>query len=285
VTTFSASNVAISSASPTLGGSPVTGSVKLKEAQSAYSGSLTAYAAVWMLPNVAGGSTSIGITVTNGAIGNTLTGLLAWEVSGLGTTPLLDASSAQSGASASATSGTTGATTQNAEIILGVLIGLDALTGTPTTPAGYTNLNVLQASSAACGGYQVQSSAGGTYTYANANGGSDPWAGVVVTVYNEAGAHTATGHLTVTPSLSATRAGGRFRTPALSVTPALTATAVDHPVARVFTLPGVAIPGSAVPGVMEPGLPRGPVNTSGPPAVFTLGVPYFRWAAGTPYLS
>lgn len=53
-----------------------------------------------------------------------------------------------------------------------------------------------------------------------------------------------------------------------------------------FTLPGVAIPGLAVPGVMDPGLPVGPsAPATGPAAVFTTGIPYFRWVTGTPYLS
>lgn len=51
-----------------------------------------------------------------------------------------------------------------------------------------------------------------------------------------------------------------------------------------FGVPGAAIPGFIVPGQMDPGLPAGP-SASGPAAVFTTGIPYFRWATGTPYLS
>ena len=52
-----------------------------------------------------------------------------------------------------------------------------------------------------------------------------------------------------------------------------------------FTVPGVAIPGLAVPGVMDPGTPSGAGGATGPAVVFVLGIPYFRWATGTPYLS
>lgn len=184
VTSFASSNVAISSSAPTLGGSGVSGTVKLAEVQSAFTASLTAYAAIWMLPNVSGGGTAVASTVTNGVTSNSQIGLMGWEVSGIGTTPVLDQSSTASGASTSATSGTSGATTVAAEIILGVLVGLDGLTGSPTTPASYTNQNITSGpgGTASVGGYQIQSSAGSTYAYANANGGTDVWAGAVVTV-------------------------------------------------------------------------------------------------------
>jgi len=70
-----------------------------------------------------------------------------------------------------------------------VLCGLDGLTGTPGTPASYTNQNVTSGpgATASCGGYQIQSSAGAAYAYANANGGTDVWAGAVVTVSDGTG--------------------------------------------------------------------------------------------------
>lgn len=184
ITSFASSNVAISSSPPTQGGSSVTGTVKLAEVQSAFTGGFTGYAALWMLPAVTSTSTAIASTVTNGVLSNSQIGMLGWEVAGLGATPAADQSSTASGASTSATSGTTGATTHAAEIITGVLMGLDGLTGTPTTPAGYTNQNITSgpAGTASCGGYQIQSSAGSTYVYANTNGGTDVWAGVIATV-------------------------------------------------------------------------------------------------------
>ncbi len=51
-----------------------------------------------------------------------------------------------------------------------------------------------------------------------------------------------------------------------------------------FGVPGAAIPGFIVPGMMDPGLPVGPAP-SGPSVIVSLGVPYFRWVTGTPYLS
>lgn len=301
VATFASSNVAISSANPVAGGSPVAAASKLAEVQSAWNGSFTAYVAIWLLPDLAGGSATCGVTVTNGTLNNSQTGMLGWEVAGLGASPALDVSSTGSGASTSATSGTTGATTQAAEIVLGVLVGLDGLTGTPASPASYANQNIGINQSASCGGYQVQSSPGGTYTYANANGGPDPWAGVIVTVYAGSGAaHTATAALTATPSFTATRTRGHPRTGTLTVTPSFmahftglqsrSATLTVTPSFRVSTvnlaLPGAAVPGAAIPGAADPGLPRGPVaGLTRTPVVFGLGVPCFRWAAGSPYLS
>lgn len=181
VLTFNSTNVVISTSSPLFGGASVTGSSKLAEVQSAYSG-FTTYAALWLLPVVSGGSATTGITVTNGT-NNNQTGLIAWEVAGLGTTPALDQSSTSSGASTSATSGTTPATTNASDIVVGALVGLDGLTGTPTSPSGgYTNTAIFAAQSASVGGYQVQTVAGGTYTYANANAGTDQWAGAVAAI-------------------------------------------------------------------------------------------------------
>jgi hypothetical protein len=54
-----------------------------------------------------------------------------------------------------------------------------------------------------------------------------------------------------------------------------------------FTIPGTATPGLAVPGVMDPGTPAAVTHPppAGPAVVFQLGIPYFQWAAGSPYLS
>lgn len=280
VTTFSSSNVSITSSSPTLGGAPVTGASKIAEVQSAYTASFTAYVAIWLLPNTGGGATSFGLSLTNGVTANSQIGLLAWEVSGLGTLPALDQSHTGSGAGASASSGTTGATTVDAEIVLGVIMGLDGLTGTPASPAGYANQNIGGAQDASVGGYQIQSSSGSTYAYANANGGSNVWAAAVVTVYNSTGAHNRTAALAVTPSLTAHATRAHSRSASLAVTPGFRASTAS------FLLPGVAVPGRAVPGVTDPGVPSVPVVIPARAAlVFQFGVPYFQWATGTAYLS
>jgi hypothetical protein len=50
----------------------------------------------------------------------------------------------------------------------------------------------------------------------------------------------------------------------------------------VSTYPGFyAVPGSMFPGAIWPG--DGALPPVGPAAVFTLGTPYFRRAAGEPY--
>ena len=46
-----------------------------------------------------------------------------------------------------------------------------------------------------------------------------------------------------------------------------------------------AVPGSMWPGAIWPGDVITASVSSGPAVVFTYGIPYFRWATGTPYLS
>lgn len=184
VITFKNSNVTITAATPKFGGSTVTGASKLAEVQSAFTASLTAYTSIWLLPNLAGGSANVTIITTNSTLGNSQTGLVAWEAAGLGSTPVLDKSSTGSGAGGTPTSGTTGSTTVAAELVVATLIGLDGLTGTPTSPSGYTNQKIGTGNSATVAGYQVQSSSGSTYVYANAMQSPDTnvYAGAVVTV-------------------------------------------------------------------------------------------------------
>lgn len=46
-----------------------------------------------------------------------------------------------------------------------------------------------------------------------------------------------------------------------------------------------SVPGVAQPGLMSPGNPGSSPAQAPPAAVFTLGSPYFRWAAEEPYLA
>lgn len=193
IAAFSSSNVVISSSNPVFAGSPVTGAVKLAEAQSPYS-SFTVYTATWMLPDVSGGSASVGVTVTNGTA-NSATGLLIYEAAGLGATPAEDQSSTGAGNSANISSGASGAITQAPEFILGAFVSLN---GPGTVPGSPWTSQAISGGNEAAAGYQVATSPGGTYTY-SATQSSAVWAASVVTVYPAASS--------VTGSFSAAMAG------------------------------------------------------------------------------
>jgi hypothetical protein len=221
-TDYSGTNVVISSNTPTFAGSEPAGSVKLTDEQSPYSGG-TVYAALWLLPDVAGGSKEIGITSVNGT-GGANVGLIAWEVAGLGASPSADKSSEGSGNSTAVSSGASGAITASPEIIVGLAVGY----GQTEPGAGAPWTETTFGSDFIYAGYQIAASSGGSYTYAMTGGSSAPWAALVATVKGPSGtSHTATAALTVTPSFTADTAHGHYRTAALTVTPEFTAARVQ----------------------------------------------------------
>ena len=108
-----------SSSAPLLGGSAVTGAVKLIDVVDTSSDRL--YTSIWMLPDVPGGKTACAITMTNSQSINNV-GLTVYEVAGLGSSPSLDRSSSGNSASTPTTavsSGTTAAITAAPEFVLG----------------------------------------------------------------------------------------------------------------------------------------------------------------------
>jgi hypothetical protein len=183
--TFSASNVMISSSAPKFAGALASGSEILTGSgvQSAYNGGATVYTAVWMLPNLGGGSASVGLTVTNGAL-NSAVGLLLYEVAGLGAAPVVDQRSSGSDVSTAVSSGATGNTVVPAELVLGAVATLNAmpLPGAPWTSQGITS------GFSAISGYQIQSAAGNSYTFSGTSGGAGVWAAGAVTVAPGTGA-------------------------------------------------------------------------------------------------
>jgi hypothetical protein len=180
VGTYNTSAVTISSSSPTFNGNPVSGVTELLSVQSGFDGSDTAYSAVWMLPNVLGGSSSVGITVTNGITSPTVGGLILYEVSGLGT-PVLDQSSTGSATTGtSVSSGASGDIKQTPEFVIGTSFSLDSLSSLPASP--WTS-QAIGANAHAAAGYQIANSSGNSYTWSGTGGGSAPWSAGIATVY------------------------------------------------------------------------------------------------------
>ena len=152
-----------SSSNPTFGGSAVSNASKVLDGVGA-NGNSSVYSAIWMLPNLAGGAASYGLTNINGTVDANV-GSVAIEVSGLGASPLLDAGAAPNPQTASGVmgaigSGSTGNITTSPELIIGTAIGF-ALNLTPPG-APWTN---GQASSFCSAGWQVVTSSGSSYAY------------------------------------------------------------------------------------------------------------------------
>lgn len=182
-TGYTTSAVSISTSSPMFNGSTPAGSTKLIEAQSP--GINSVYSAIWMLPNVAGGASSVSLTITNSqGQGSNAVGLVAYDVAGLGHNPTLDTSNTATGTTNHPSSGASGAIGHVPEFILAGLVGYGLVmsdVGAPWTevqfPDGY-NLT----------GYQIVTSSGGSYTYSQTGSSAANWVGGIVTVYAGAAA-------------------------------------------------------------------------------------------------
>jgi len=177
---FSASNVTISSSAPLFGGSAVTGAVKLADIQSPFLSGQTDYDFLWLLPDLPGGSAVVSITVTNGTAGAN-TGLVGWEVAGLGASPSLDKKStgaAPAGGSTAAASGSTGAITSAPEFIAACMGTQNQFTAAPGSPWTVT---AVGDGSFAQAGYQIAASSGGAYNFTGTVT-SGMWAAAVAAV-------------------------------------------------------------------------------------------------------
>lgn len=135
-----------------------------------------AYICIWMLPNVQlAAQTAVDITFTgaSGVIGQAI-----YEVSGLGSNPVLDVSnSGSAGTGTTVSSGSSGAITSATEIVFG---GTMAFAGTPATNSGWVCLQPAGGSDLTAG-YQIPVSSGGSYTWSQTSSGS-PWAAFVAAV-------------------------------------------------------------------------------------------------------
>ena len=152
------STTAMSSSAPTFAGSSVAGATQLWSQNEGASS--VAYSTAWLLPNVAGGSAAVGLTLTNGSnFGSGATGLWALEVSGLGASPTVATPASAGGSSAAFSSGATGSASR-AGIGVGCVVAFGQVVSQPT---GWTDLTQMGDAFGAAG-YQLVSS--GTVTFA-----------------------------------------------------------------------------------------------------------------------
>jgi len=178
----------ITFADPVFDGSPVTGATELIRVSG-----VTDALSVWLLPDVAGGADSFGITVGNSDTGPYV-GTIAYDVSGLGASPALDQSASDDGTGTSdQNSGASGDITSAPQIIVGGLVQ-DGTIGAGWPPSGWTSAGLPgNGSYNTVAGYQIAASSGGSYAYDMGDGDAS-WAAAVVTIKPAGGgtAHTAT---------------------------------------------------------------------------------------------
>jgi hypothetical protein len=175
VIVYANSNVTLSVTSPTLGGSAVPGAALLQSEQVYDSG--TGHAAghfTFMLPDCPGGSSAVGWT----AGGSTsVDGAAIYDVAGLGPRPVLDQQAAGSGSGTAVASGATPAILASPEFILGAAAMYQ---GDASGPGG--GWTTLEPNNSGWAGYQIATSAGGTYSWSQTQTSSDAWTAGIVTV-------------------------------------------------------------------------------------------------------
>ncbi|HUB93253.1 MAG TPA: DUF4082 domain-containing protein [Verrucomicrobiae bacterium] len=179
VTAFTTTGSTITTSSPLLGGSTPTGSTLLIAEQSPSSGGDSVYTAIWMLPNVTGGETTISITVSGNSVpsDNHTVGLTCYDVAGLGSSPSLSLSSSTNGDNGTISSGSIGPLSNTPAFVLasGVVFANTITTvGAPWSENYLSDQFAIQA-------YQIISAAGSTYDYASTNG-INVWAGAIVAI-------------------------------------------------------------------------------------------------------
>lgn len=210
--------------SVTLGGS--AGNFSSREIQGASSGTVP-LVALWACENIAGGQTSVVITMTGGT-GSVGVIPYVFEISGMPTTAggATDQAAGNTNPGSTAfSSGATPTTTEASEIWIGIGAYAAGSSKTITGPASpWTNLTASSATigGVACGavaGYQIVSSTG-TATYSGTISTSEDWAAAVITLQGASGGTniTSTGSLAVAkPSLAGTGTVGVTGTGGLAV--------------------------------------------------------------------
>jgi hypothetical protein len=171
---YSGTNAAMSSSNPGFNGSSVSGASELISGQN--TGGAGVYAAIWMLPDLAGGAASVSLTPAGGTVDSNV-GMVAVEVAGLGASPALDSGATPnpgtaSGNSPSISSGSTGNITSAQEIIVGAGV---QYAGALTLPGGAWSGLVIPSSDFSAAGWQVVSSSGGSYSYNPATSTTQYW--------------------------------------------------------------------------------------------------------------
>jgi hypothetical protein len=167
----------ITSSSPLYNGSSVTGTVKLIDVNNVASVG-SAYTSIWLLPNVQSSGTSLSITTNS--VDGPFVGIIAYEVSGLGTTPTVDQIVSNKGNGAGdQTSGPTSNITHAPEFIVGTVVQ-DNTAG--TLPGSPWTTTTLPSDGNSFAGYQIVTSSGGNYTYDATSGNAD-WVAAIATIY------------------------------------------------------------------------------------------------------
>jgi hypothetical protein len=166
-----------SSSNPTYNGTTPIGSIKLAELNPS---TYYTYAGIWLMPNLAGGSTTTGISITPSGSN----GFTAIEIAGLGTKPRLDANGGYSlGYGATSGSGMPSGYMPALATSSALLIGTGAAYGVSSyvTSGGWTN--VPNASYSVTQYQIVTNASGNTYQY-DPSGGSAGWGSAIIALYN-----------------------------------------------------------------------------------------------------
>ena len=154
----------------------------------------------WVLPNCPGGVTAINFGTANIALN---AASIAYEISGLGPSPVVDVSSSRNDDSGIdvLSSGPSGNTTTAPAFVIG---GMTAYNGSGLAPDGFTS-TVGGAGGGGWAGYQIATTAGNSYTWTQSDVTANGWtAGVAALVAAApagtpvAAAFTGTGALTAT---------------------------------------------------------------------------------------
>lgn len=168
-------SVAPVTSAPLIGGATVPGAVKIGELSGSNATQFVS-SALWLLPNLPGGNTTASITIANDTP-TANSGLLCWEVAGLGNVPSVDVSSTGSANSTSISSGTTSGVAGPGEFVVGMW-GANGVSY--NEPTWFTSqLGVLGCTVA---GWQVTTSAGTTYSYTGIQPTADAWSSIVAAI-------------------------------------------------------------------------------------------------------
>jgi len=167
----------LSTSNPTQGGVTPGNATVVQSILSPETAGNYALGAIWMLPAVAGTSSVFGLSQSGGAFN----AVQAYEVSGLGANPTVDQSAQNSSGGLTAVTVTSAQITQASEFVLGAA---SIYSGCNFAPSGWSAIHANNESWAA---YQIASSSGGTYSWAQTTV-AEPWTAGIVTLYAGAAA-------------------------------------------------------------------------------------------------
>ncbi|HEV2412228.1 MAG TPA: hypothetical protein VGS28_00275 [Candidatus Saccharimonadales bacterium] len=165
-----------------LGGQSVNGSVVLQGFQSNNSGITSVGHSIWLMPNCPSGSSSVSWGFTPSGTGMTATGTIAYEVAGLGNNPIVTMGNAATTTGTAVDSGATGQLQFANEFVLAAA-AIEG--GSASAPGGWTATN--NGVNNYWAGYQIASSAGTSYDWAQTGSASNYWTAGVISVRSNSG--------------------------------------------------------------------------------------------------